>query len=179
MLLSLLRRFAAAIFALTLAGCAPPIHVNAYVERGINFSQYHTHNWAPDDALATGDPRLDNNPFFLGRVQADVDKQLATRGFEKTRAGTPELLLHYHASITQKLDLNRADKQYGLCNDCTPFVYDEGTLLLDFVDTRTNRLIWRGWAEGSMDGVIDNQKWMEEKIDKAVARILGRLPRGL
>jgi len=40
-------------------------------------------------------------------------------------------------------------------------------------------LIWRGWAEGSIEGVIDNQTWMESRIDEAVAKILERLPRNL
>jgi hypothetical protein len=49
--------------------------------------------------------------------------------------------------------------------------------MLDFTDRRTNQLAWRGWAERSFDGVIDDQKWMEATIDKTVARILARLPR--
>ncbi len=174
-----LGRFAAAaISALTLTGCAS-MNVSSYVERGIDFTQYHTYNWAPDDQLATGDPRLDNNPFFLERLQADVEKHLATRGFEKTTSGTPELLVHYHASINQRLDVNGADRKYNYCGDCKPSVYEAGTLLIDFVDTRTNKLAWRGWAEGSMDGIIDNQAWMEKKIDEAVTRILEKFPRRL
>jgi hypothetical protein len=50
-------------------------------------------------------------------------------------------------------------------------------LLLDFIDARTNQLAWRGWAEGGFDGAIDNQDWMEARIDAAVGKILARLPR--
>jgi hypothetical protein len=39
--------------------------------------------------------------------------------------------------------------------------------------------VWRGWAEDSFDGVVENQDWMEAEIDEAVARILETLPRGL
>lgn len=168
---------ALALSALTLTGCAS-MNVNSYVERGVDFTQYHTYNWAPDDRLVTGDPRLDNNPFFLERVQADVDQQLASRGFEKTTSETPDLVLHYYASITQQLNLNGTDQKYG-CKGCEPFIYDAGTLLFDFVETRTNRVVWRGWAEGSIEGVIDNQAWMEKKIDQIVARILAIFPRRL
>jgi hypothetical protein len=52
-----------------------------------------------------------------------------------------------------------------------------GTLFIDFIDARTNTLAWRGWAEGSLDGVIDDQRWMEKVIDATVAKILARLPR--
>jgi hypothetical protein len=166
---------AGAFAALTLGGCAP-VKVNSFVERGADFKRYRTYNWAPDDQLSTGDPRLDNNTFFLERLQADVEKQLASRGFEKATAGTPDLQLHYHARVRQRLDMNGADQTYGRCEGCVPYVYDAGTLLLDFVDTRSNTLVWRGWAEGSLAGAIDNQAWMEETLDDAVARILTTLP---
>jgi hypothetical protein len=170
---------AVAVSTLVLTSCAP-VRVNSYLERGTDFSRYRTYNWGPPDSWTTGDPRLDNNPFFQELVRADVDKQLFGRGFEKTMSETPDLRLHYHASFTQRIDANGIDAEYGGCDKhhCQPYVYEAGTLLLDFVDTRTNRVVWRGWAEGSVDGVIDNQQWLEQRVDEAVRRILARLPRG-
>ena len=126
--------------------------------------------------MATGDPRLDNNPFFRERLQADVEKQLATRGLEKTASATPDLWIHHHESVEQRLAVPAFVREPGNCRDCGPTVYEAGTLTIDFVDTRTSRLVWRGWAEGAVDGVIDNQEWMEQKIDEAVSRILARFP---
>jgi hypothetical protein len=60
-----------------------------------------------------------------------------------------------------------------------PYVYEAGTIVVDLVDADTSRLVWRGWAEGSIDGAIDDQTFMEHRIDEAVARIMERLPRGL
>ena len=37
--------------------------------------------------------------------------------------------------------------------------------------------VWRGWAEGSIEGAIDDQQWMENRIDRAVTQILAKLPR--
>ena len=166
-----------AIVALS-AACAST-GVNSYVERGVDFASYQTYRWDVPDRLATGDPRLDNNPFFQERVMAAVDRELATRGFEKVASGESEVILHYHASVEQQLDVNTSHADNGFCTDCEPYIYDRGTLVIDFVDPKTEKLIWRGWAEGSVDGVIDNQKLMEERIDSAVARILDRLPRRL
>jgi hypothetical protein len=39
--------------------------------------------------------------------------------------------------------------------------------------------VWRGWARGSLDGAINDQAWLEERVDEAVARIMERLPRAL
>ena len=176
----LLRLAAVAVSILAVAGCAP-VKVNSYLERGADFARYRTYNWGPADSWTTGDPRLDNNPFFQERVRAAVDKQLANNGFEKTTSDRTDVRLHYHASITQRVEAKSIDREYGYCDnhDCQPSVYEAGTLLLDFVDTRTNRVVWRGWAEGSLDGVIDNQQWLEQRVDEAVERILTRLPRAL
>jgi hypothetical protein len=162
-------------------GCAT-MRVNSFVERGADLGQYRTYGWTAEDRFGTGDPRLDNNPFFQERVRAAVEKQLAARGYEKTSSDAPDLVLHYHASITEQIEVSSIDRDSGNCfgaTDCRPYAYDAGTLVIDFVDARTDRLVWRGWAEDTMDGAIDNQRLMEQKIDDAVARILQRLPRHL
>ncbi|MBK5298846.1 MAG: DUF4136 domain-containing protein [Vicinamibacteria bacterium] len=171
---------ALAVSALALAGCAS-MHVSSFVEHGSDLRRYHTYNWRPAMALSTGDPRLDNNQFFDQRVRAQVERHLASQGFQKATSGVPDLLVRYHASITQKIDLSDIDREAADRADVDrrAFVYDAGTLVVDLVDARTNTLVWRGWAEGSFDGAIDNQRWMEARIDDAVARILQRLPRGL
>ena len=163
---------------LTLNGCAT-LRVGSHLERGADFARYRSYAWRLSDTFSTGDPRLDNNRFFSERVESAVDRQLRDRGFEKTGSGTADLVIHIHARVDQRLDTSAIDQEYGRCDveECRPRVYDAGTLLLDFIDTRTNTLAWRGWAEGSLDGVIDDQQWMEETIDKAVEKILAQLPR--
>jgi hypothetical protein len=162
------------------AGCAT-MNVSSYAERGTDLRQYRTYNWAPPDTWSTGDPRLDNNRFFDERVRTRVEEQLARRGFEKTAAAQPDLLVHYHASVSQEIDIRRLDSPLSYCatHDCRPFIYDKGTLFVDLVEPRTDTLIWRGWAEGSVGGVIDNQAAMESRIDDAVAKILAGLPHRL
>ncbi len=178
--LGLGRLAAVAASVLTLAGCAS-MNVSSYLERGIDVGQYRTFSWGPAETLSTGDARLDNNQFFDERVRRDVERELTARGFEKTMSGTADLLVHYHASITQQIDARNIDHGDGYRDndDSQPYAYEAGTLLIDLVDPRTKTLVWRGWAEGSIDGVIDNQEWMEQRIGQVVARILERLPRKL
>jgi hypothetical protein len=164
--------------ALVVAACVP-MRVNSYVEQGVNLSQFRTYDFAPADSVSTGDPRLDNNPFFRDRLQGAVDQRLAAKGFERVASGAqPDLLIHFHVSVTQQIDVNDIDREYGYCRsgNCRPYVYDAGTLVIDLVNPAASQVVWRGWVESSIDGVIDNQKWMEQKIDAAVTRILNRLP---
>ena len=154
------------------AGCAP-IRAHAYAEPGVSF-HFHTYAWAADDAVPTGDPRLDNNRFFSEQVRNSVDRELAARGFEKSQSASVDLLVHYHATITQEIEIASTDR-FDHCSNCGTSVYDAGTLVIDLVDPRTSRLVWRGWVE-KVDPVIDNQAWMEETIDRAVTQIMRRLP---
>jgi len=172
-------RLAALGTLVLVTGCAS-MNVNSYVERGYDLNRFHTYAWSPAPAAATGDPRLDSNPFFDEQVRAEVEVQLARRGFERT-ARLPDLLVHYHANMIQRIEARDLDRQYGSCEkgDCRADVYDAGTILIDLVDPRTNTVVWRGWAEGSMDGVVDNQAWLEARINQAVTKIFARLPRNL
>ena len=172
---------AAALFALALSGCAT-MTASSHIERGLDFTRYSTYDWGPADALPTGDPRLDKDPFFQDHMLGAVEKQLAGRGFDRATSGTPDLLIHYHASVTERIDLNRVDRQYGYCGDpnCSAQAldYEAGTLVLDIVDARTDKLIWRGWAQDSIERVLDHRDRMARKIDEAVRRMVQRLPRG-
>jgi hypothetical protein len=163
-------------------GCAT-MSVSSHVERSLDITQYHSYDWGPADALPTGDPRLDKDPFFQDRFQGAVEKQMAARGFERATSETPDLLIHYHANISQRIDVNRTDRGYGYCSagDCPADVveYEAGTLVLDVIDPRTNRLIWRGWAQGHIEGALNNQDRMARQIDEAATRMLARFPRPL
>jgi hypothetical protein len=173
------------VASLWLGGCAT-MTVNSNFEGApAAQGQLRSYAWGPSDTTSTGDPRLDNNRFFDERVRAQVEKQLALRGFEKAASQPPDLLVHYHASITQEIDVRDLDKTEPRSDSdaqsvpptCRNCVYDKGTLFIDLVEPNSHRLVWRGWAEGSVDGVVDNQKWMESRIDETVAKIFTRLPK--
>jgi hypothetical protein len=93
------------------AACAP-MHVDSYVQRGLDVRQYHTYAWALPDTLSTGDPRLDNNTVFSDRIQRAVDGHLRRKGFERVDGRQPDFFVHYHARVEQRLnsaDLRIAD----------------------------------------------------------------------
>ena len=57
--------------------------------------------------------------------------------------------------------------------------YEAATLILDLVDVRTNRIVWRGWARHSLEGVLDNPDRMAQRIDQAVTGMMQKFPRPL
>jgi hypothetical protein len=171
----------AALAALALTGCAT-MNVSSHIERGVDFAQFRTWDFGPADALPTGDPRLDNNPFFKDYLEGAVGKELEARHFERTTSGTPDLLVHYHANISKTFDVNGVDMRSGYCYDnCQPNVteYEQGTIVVDVVNTHTNQVVWRGWAQDSIDGVIDNQEWLRKEVTTAIGKMMELFPRQL
>ena len=162
-----------------LSGCAT-MSVGSYADRYADFTSYRTYDWGSADVLPMGDPRLDNNVFFLDDFQGAVDKEFSAKGYERSHDGMPDLLLHYHANVRQRVDVSALERnaQYCANPECRPGAteYDETTLVLDAVDTRTERLVWRGWAQTDLNGMIENQDSLARRVDEAVTRMLKELP---
>jgi hypothetical protein len=162
------------------SGCAATIPAGSHVDRSLDVARYRTFDWGPADALPTADPRLDRDPFFKDHVQGAVERGLAARGWELTSSGTPDLLIHYHATIRERIDVDRGAwvHGYGVAADCPPPTvrYETGMLVLDFIDTRTNTLVWRGWAQNDVQDLLHNRNRLAETVDQAVAAMLRQLP---
>jgi len=172
-----LARWAAVALLTTAAAACAPMTVSSHVERGLDLKRYHTFEWGTADAFPVGDPRLEENPFFKDHLEGAVEKQLALRGFEHS-ATHPDLLIHYHASITHRLEIDHRDGNANYCAsaNCDPPVteFEAGTLILDIVDAGTNRLIWRGWAQHAIGDELENRDHLARRIDEAVTRMLTR-----
>ena len=50
--------------------------------------------------------------------------------------------------------------------------YLEGTILIDVIDRKTNELVWRGWAIGS----IDHEAQIQAELPSDVRRIFAKFP---
>jgi len=178
----------AAVIPLTffLASCAP-ITVGVHQARDVDFTAYRTFAWGPADALPTGDPRLDNNPFFHDDLQGAVERHLHEHGIALVDASDrPGLLVHYHAAVTQRIDvaaLRERQPQSGHYGEpaiagSEPLIrgYDESTIVLDMIDARTGRLVWRGWAQESLQNFVNDQDALKAHIETSVVQMLKRLP---
>lgn len=168
-----------ASMVLLLAACAATMTVSSHADRNLDFARYHSFAWGPADALPTGDPRLDQDPFFKDRLQGAVEKHLSKRGIAMTD-GDADLLIHYHANVTRRIDPNQFDRANGYCpgGECvpSPVSYEAGTLVIDMVDARSHRLVWRGWAQTDVEELLRGPDAMTRTIDQAVTRMLLRLP---
>jgi len=163
-----------ALVALLATGCAS-MRVGTYVSHNTDFSAYRTYAWGPADALPLGDARLEHNPILVDYLQGAVERGLREHDLLLAPASAqPDLLVHFHGSVRQVVDVATASRshEHGVSEDLEIVNYDEGTLIVDMVDRRTNRLVWRGWAVDALNGILDSQDRMEQKINEAVKKML-------
>ena len=67
--------------------------------------------------------------------------------------------------MSQQIDIGELDgMQSCATGGCRPYVFDKGTLVVELVQPSNGALVWRGWAESSFEGVVEDQAWMESRV---------------
>jgi serine/threonine protein kinase len=140
-------------------------------------------HYAHEHGVIHRDIKPENILLHDGRpMVADFGIALA-KGFDWATTGTPDLRIHYHANISERIDIDRLDRDRGYCagEGCAPPTtrYEAGTLVIDVIDARTNRLVWRAWSQKTVKDMLENQDVMARQIDEAVTRMFARFPRPL
>ena len=156
----------------------------------VDFAAWRTYAWYPSGSPATGDPRLDN-PLLHDRIRAAVDRTLAERGYAQLQDRTPDFYVNYHLSTEQKLDVHTMDTGYmggpygrrwggvgwgGVgWTETRIDQYEEGTLVIDFVDASARRLAWRGSGTRRLARAPSPER-VTERVNEAVEEVLRQFP---
>lgn len=167
------------VLVTALTGACAPLSVGADFNVRTDFSGYRTFDWGPADALPTGDPRLDNNPFFNERFHEAVERNLVARGLQKATTEPPDLLVHHHVAIQQRVDTYAIDREHGYTygeSGTQVREYEQGTFIIDIAEADTKTVIWRGWAVTDVEGVIGDRERLARLIDESVTKLLAQFP---
>ncbi len=169
------------VVLLALAGCST-FKIRTDYDRTADFPALHTYGWRPAPPDPTGDPRFDNTSIDAA-VRAAIDRQLVAKGYTPS-SGAADFLVGYQAVIKSKVDVATVDRRYGYRGGVAyghpgldTRTYDEGTLLVDVIDPRTMKLLWRGSASGVVHPESSIEK-REQRVNQAVADILKEFPPG-
>lgn len=180
-MLRLLRWSTLMFVGLAASACAT-MNVSSHVERGLDFTQYRTWAWGQADSLPASDARFDD-AFVRDHLMGAVEREMSRRGLAAPDNGAPDLLVHYHANVTPRIEEHHGTPDTGACydGDCSVRVIEreQGTILVDVLDARSGRLVWRGWAQMQMDGVFGHADRLADRLGTAVTAMFKRFPRGL
>jgi hypothetical protein len=156
--------------SLIFAACSS-VHVSSEKSPGADLSRYKTYSWAPKMEKASPDPILDQH------IRVSIDNSLQKNGFTyRPIKANPDFLIRYSVASERKtvIEPDTVGRTYD-----TPYwngyraipptveTYRQGSLVVDFIDTRSNVPFWRGIAGAEIHGrseVIDTLTEASQKI---------------
>ncbi|HEY3353946.1 MAG TPA: DUF4136 domain-containing protein [Polyangia bacterium] len=154
----------AATLLLVVSGCGAA--VKASMAPDVDLGRYRTFAW-----YTPVSPRGPETPADQ-EIKAAIRRSLAAKGIVEAAGGNPDFLVTYHIVLQEE-----EDTEWGFAYPpgAGPETYIdiEGTLVVDFIDPRQDRVIWRGTAS---QVVNTPDRVHRMKLDDAVSKMLTRYP---
>jgi hypothetical protein len=161
-----------------LIGCSAIYDITYDYDRTADFTSLRSYNWLPT-------PEMSNiNSLDKKRIKLAVNSELKKKGLE-IEFNNPDFLIAYHLGTKDKVDVRPWGYGYGPYGGygggfwghggVSVYQYEEGALIIDFVDSNSKNLLWRGAAKS----VIDDAKTPEKRdriMNEAVYKILKNFP---
>lgn len=165
---------------LLLAGGAPGTSIAGFkvevlYDHGADFSAFETYRWVTGPLNETPEAQLVDR-----HIKQTANAELAERGLRLAAEGdAADLLLTYYGGTEENLLIE------GVRFELAPHVvwtgadprdvthrYRVGTLVLDFADAETEKIIWSGVVRTRASTVRE----LRSRVEKAVRRVLKKYP---
>jgi hypothetical protein len=115
------------------------------------------------------------------RIRTAIDTQLRAKGYIAVTNSQSDFLVSYHAGLkdlikgasTQHYIGDRAHGTFTTTRDIQS--YNEGTLLIDIVDAKSQQLVWQAFTQGNVDQSLGPRE-RDEKVNTVVRAMLSHFP---
>ncbi|PWU04140.1 MAG: hypothetical protein C5B52_01950 [Bacteroidetes bacterium] len=178
-----------------------PEMYNSEKTPGVDFKKYKTYAWRR--TADTSYTRFVNRRQFVAVLIPEVMKELESKGL-KYDSTNPDCLFQYTLLMKQKYNINQEEREvsyspqyyqnpyagygqnpvYYFSSDNTPAVYagqmnvvkmKEGTLIIDMIDTKDNKVVWRTSANGERND--EKTGGVEQVVRTIVPEMFRKFPK--
>lgn len=171
--------------AFTLTACSS-LSTSYDYDPAVSFSQYKTYAWVENKAETTS-YHLDG--LTEQRVKDAVAYQLSLKGFSTGSTTDADVLVNYLTKVDKKINVDTFSNDFGynpfygprwgvggsLHTQTVVREYEVGTLIVDLIDNKTGKLVWRGTVADTINDSHTPQKRIES-INKAIAAVMLNYP---
>lgn len=152
-----------------------------------NFTSYKTYAWSKDIDKKTGQSRIDT-PLVHQRVRESIESQLAAKGLQKVEPAQANVLVTYHLSVavvghtSSSMSLGigsysgRSSLGISVGVPLGARTVEEGTLVIDIIDNKSNAMVWRGIASRKLSNRTLSPEQAKASVDEVVKEILANYP---
>jgi hypothetical protein len=142
-----------------------------------NFAQYKTFTVMPLE-------QFKNNTITADRIKAAITQALQAKGLQPT-SDTADLQIQVFAKLSQETQMTSTGGYGGWgyrgwgggMSTTTVQNINVGTLVVDLVDAKTDKPVWRGMASDTMDQSSTGQQ-KQEKLNYAMNQLFAKFPPG-
>ena len=163
-----------------LTGACSPIRSISYdYNRAVDFSGLRTYDWIPIPA-----EMQEKEALMLERIKKAVNSRLEAKGFRITRGESDFLVATSFGQVEKLKVYDWGYPYYGYSRrydygsyhgGVSSFYYREGALVLDFIDTGSKEVIWKGVATVYLSKDLTPEK-IDDVVNEAVEKILVNFP---
>ncbi len=160
--------------------------IRVHYDKSIDFSKYKTYGWAPVGAVA--------HPMLALDVVGAVDQEMASRGLTKVQSN-PDLLVQIYGAVDTETSMTSNNPIYNATGGIPPFdpsmtspgnslywdgyygntviVVHPGTLVVDLIDAKAKKLVWRGMGA---EAISSNPEKLEDEANSTVSKLFKDYP---
>jgi hypothetical protein len=160
-------------------GCTS-FSVNQDYDSDADFAAYKTYAWLQQPTTAVGDAKAaqQTNTLLDKRIRTAVNAELTAKGMTLLDSDDANLFVAYHTGIQDKVNVTDWGYSYprgyggwyGGGSNIDVTSYQEGTIIVDLIDTSSKQLVWRGTASGAL-----SSNPSPEQIEKNLADIMKKM----
>lgn len=179
--------FCCYLLLITFVGCAP-VDVQTRVSKTAVFTNFKTYSWLDTDSVAKSAVPI-TNPEVNNVVREAVDKSLEKKGYQRLDSGDVDFLVAWFGGVQKKVKTETINhfydsSGYGTLAAAMPAKvgeaartteYEEGTILIDVLDPKSHKAIWRGVGkERLVQGLTESEARLY--INRVVGQIVNNFP---
>lgn len=159
------------VMAAALAACATT-EVDTDYDRRANFAQYRTFQLQEGRVLVNG-VETEGDTLLTDRIEGYLRQGFAGKGLRPV-AENADLIVTYTSGARNVMEVEPWDGYSygwvtGFGDDAWVDEYQEGTLVIDVIDRRTNKLVWRGVTRTEADN-LRSPAVIRNAVDEALDR---------
>lgn len=174
---------------LIFAGCTTQPYVETDHQAEYDFSVLKT--FAVAETKQDTKESILISPFTLSHIHSALEGELSKRYQSVASGAKPDFIVNYHVVVEEKIDPRSYDDLYGygfygrgyyryphpffLGPNAGLRVYNQGSLIIDIIDAKTEKPIWRGVSEKRLSrGMAPQQQ--REVLSRAVTEVMAYFP---
>jgi hypothetical protein len=153
-------------------GIAYGRNVKTDFDRSFDFGRLRT--FAFKDQDRRDGTLLRENALVDRRIREALRRDLEARGFTYAPDGQADFLVAYYARQKERVELDNVGYgmphrwRWGWGSDIWTRYYQEGSVVVDFIDPVSNQLVWRGRVTDTVKGLDESDKQINKGVDELV-----------